>query len=57
MDSEGYIEITIRKVTSSDEGLYYCLAQSSAGRSKCSASLRVIGEFDLSFWIAALEYY
>ncbi|WAR10974.1 TITIN-like protein [Mya arenaria] len=42
VDSEGNIELTIRKVTSGDEGLYYCLAQSSAGRTKCSASLRVI---------------
>lgn len=42
IDSDGNVELTIRKVTSSDEGLYYCLAQSTSGRTKCSASLRVL---------------
>ena len=45
VSSDGEVELTIRKATTSDEGLYYCLAQSSSGRSKCSAALRVIGEF------------
>ena len=43
MDSFGNAEITIRKVTTSDEGLYYCLASNKAGRAKCSAALHVLG--------------
>jgi len=44
VDSDGNIELIIKKCTLADEGLYYCLALSSAGRTKCSAALRVIGK-------------
>ncbi|XP_013419371.1 titin homolog isoform X2 [Lingula anatina] len=43
-DGQGGAKMVIRQVQKSDQGLYYCQAQSKAGRTKCSASLRVIGE-------------
>ena len=52
-DSFGNAEITIRKVTPSDEGLYYCLVNNKAGRAKCSAALHVLGmgnKISLSFF-------
>ena len=44
VDSFGNAEITVHKVTSSDEGLYYCIASNKAGRAKASAILHVLGK-------------
>lgn len=43
-DSRGNARMVIRQVRPHDQGLYYCTAYSKAGRTKCSASLRVVGE-------------
>ncbi|KAK3083179.1 hypothetical protein FSP39_015849 [Pinctada imbricata] len=40
-DSDGGAELMIRSARTSDSGLYSVIAQSSAGRTKCSAYLRV----------------
>ena len=46
MDSFGNAEVTIRKVTPSDEGLYYCMASNKSGRAKASATLHVLGRLN-----------
>ena len=43
-DNEGGAELEIRSARTSDSGLYSIIAQSSAGRTKCSAYLRVKGQ-------------
>ncbi|KAH9498297.1 hypothetical protein Btru_006474 [Bulinus truncatus] len=40
-DNQGHASLTLHKVKPSDGGLYYCIAQSRAGRAKCSAYLHV----------------
>ena len=44
--SFGNTEVTIRKVTPSDEGLYYCMASNKSGRAKASATLHVLGKLN-----------
>lgn len=43
-DSDGNAELIIRSARTSDSGLYCVIAQNSAGRTKCSAYLRVKGQ-------------
>ncbi|XP_060064239.1 myosin light chain kinase, smooth muscle-like isoform X2 [Ylistrum balloti] len=43
-DSDGAAELIIRSARVSDSGLYSCVAQSTAGRTKCSAYLRVLAK-------------
>ncbi|KAK3802354.1 hypothetical protein RRG08_034500 [Elysia crispata] len=40
-DNQGHATLTLKEVKVTDAGLYYCIAQSRAGRSKCSAYLHV----------------
>uniref|UniRef100_A0A0B7BSV9 Uncharacterized protein n=1 Tax=Arion vulgaris TaxID=1028688 RepID=A0A0B7BSV9_9EUPU len=40
-DNQGHARLTLKSVKPSDGGLYYCVAQSRAGRAKCSAYLHV----------------
>lgn len=43
-DGQGGAKLIIRDVRRTDSGLYFCIAHSKAGRSKCSATLRVRGK-------------
>ncbi|XP_069108405.1 myosin light chain kinase, smooth muscle-like isoform X3 [Argopecten irradians] len=43
-DSDGAAELILRSARVSDSGLYSCVAQSTAGRTKCSAYLRVLAK-------------
>ncbi|CAH1789046.1 unnamed protein product, partial [Owenia fusiformis] len=38
----GYAKLVVRECASTDAGMYSCIAHSIAGRTKCSASLRVL---------------
>ncbi|GFO38542.1 titin [Plakobranchus ocellatus] len=40
-DNQGHTTLTLKDVKVTDAGLYYCVAQSRAGRVKCSAYLHV----------------
>lgn len=44
-DSDGGAELVIRSPRVSDSGLYTCIAQNSMGHTRCSASLRVKGQY------------
>lgn len=50
-NNQGHAHLTLKKVQPSDGGLYYCMAQSKAGRTKCCAYLYVKGQFQTTFFI------
>ena len=43
-DENGNTKIVIREAQISDSGLYFCAAENKAGKAKCAATFRVVGE-------------
>ena len=43
-DESGNTKLVIKDIKPSDSGLYFCVAENNAGKAKCAATLRVVGE-------------
>ena len=43
-DEQGNCKLVISAVEPGDNGLYFCIAENSVGKSKTAATLRVIGK-------------
>ncbi len=43
-DEHGNAKLVIQPANEADTGLYFCIAENAAGKSKCAATLRVVGK-------------
>lgn len=41
-DDLGSTKLIIRDIKATDSGLYFCVAENKAGKTKCAATLRVV---------------
>lgn len=50
-NNQGHAHLTLKNVKPSDNGLYYCVAHSKAGRAKCTAYLHVKGQLSSLYYL------